>query len=121
MFRVTSLLPKNVESYRQFELLILDDCSPDNTLDVARSFNGPHLKFIRNEKNLGHLKTTTPGRYMWLNSADDRLRNPFVLERYLGIRRQTLTSHDELVGGRCACQRGRLASHFRVNGVLCVV
>jgi glycosyltransferase involved in cell wall biosynthesis len=95
-YKLAHVLPDCVnsilcQSYRQFEVLILDDCSPDNTPDVAPSFNDPRVKSIRNEKNLGHLKNynhgiaMARGRYVWLISADDRLRSPLVLERYLGI------------------------------------
>ncbi|WP_407119859.1 glycosyltransferase family 2 protein [Bradyrhizobium sp. STM 3561] len=79
------------QSYRDFEVLILDDCSPDNTPDVARSFNDPRVKSVRHDKNIGHLKNynygiaMARGRYVWLISADDRLRNDYILERYLGI------------------------------------
>lgn len=43
-YKPAHLLPKCVgselrRSCRDFELLILDDCSPDNTEEVARSFH----------------------------------------------------------------------------------
>ena len=95
-YKLAHLLPECVisilnQSYRQFEVLILDDCSPDNTPKVARSFHDSRVKYVRNEKNLGHLQNynhgiaMARGRYVWLISADDRLRKPFILERYLGI------------------------------------
>jgi O-antigen/teichoic acid export membrane protein/glycosyltransferase involved in cell wall biosynthesis len=85
---LTSILS---QSYRHFEVLILDDCSPDKTAEVARSFHDPRVKYIRNEKNLGHLQNynrgiaMAKGQYIWLISADDRLRTPGILERYLGV------------------------------------
>jgi glycosyltransferase involved in cell wall biosynthesis len=95
-YKLAHLLPECVisilnQSYRRFEVLILDDCSPDNTPKVARSFHDSRVKYVRNEKNLGHLQNynhgiaMARGRYVWLISADDRLRKPFILERYLGI------------------------------------
>lgn len=77
------------QTYRDFEVLIMDDCSPDNTPEVARSFQDPRVKHIRNEPNLGHLKNYNKGiglargEYIWLISADDSLRSPRVLERYV--------------------------------------
>jgi glycosyltransferase involved in cell wall biosynthesis len=79
------------QSYRDFEVLILDDCSPDNTAEVARSFTDPRVKYIRNESNLGHLRNYNKGirigegAFIWQISPDDYLRRPDVLERYLGV------------------------------------
>ena len=95
-YRLAHLLPECVNSilaqtYKDFEVLIMDDCSPDDTPEVARSFNDPRVKHVRNEPNLGHLANynkgieLSQGDYIWLISADDRLRVPYVLERYVEI------------------------------------
>ena len=69
----------------------MDDSSPDNTPEVARSFNDPRVKHIRNDPNLGHLRNynkgigLSSGKYIWLISADDYLRTPYVLQRYLAL------------------------------------
>jgi glycosyltransferase involved in cell wall biosynthesis len=58
---------------------------------VARSFDDPRVRYVRNEPNLGHLRNynkgieLAAGDYVWLVSADDRLRSPLVLERYLRV------------------------------------
>jgi glycosyltransferase involved in cell wall biosynthesis len=69
----------------------MDDCSPDNTPEVAKSFQDPRVRHIRNEPNLGHLRNynkgiaLAQGKYVWLISADDRLRRPYVLARYVEL------------------------------------
>jgi len=79
------------QSYQDFEVLIMDDNSPDNTPEVARSFKDPRVKHVRNEPNLGHLSNYNKGialargEYVWLISADDRLRSAHVLERYVSL------------------------------------
>jgi glycosyltransferase involved in cell wall biosynthesis len=79
------------QSYTDFEVLILDDCSPDNTPEVARSFQDPRVQHVRNETNLGHLRNynkgigLAKGQYIWLISADDRLRRPYVLQQYVEL------------------------------------
>src|SRR5690242_680204 len=95
-YKLAHLLPECVtsilgQSYRRFEVLILDDCSPDNTAEVAGGFHDARIMHVRNERNLGHLQNynhgiaMARGRYVWLISADDKLRTPLILERYLQV------------------------------------
>lgn len=79
------------QTYGDFEVLIMDDCSPDNTTEVAKSFNDKRVKHIRNNPNLGHLHNYNKGinlargKYIWLISADDYLRKSYVLGRYVDL------------------------------------
>lgn len=44
------------QSYQEFEVVIIDDCSSDNTINVVRTFaekSRLQIKLISNEKNLG--------------------------------------------------------------------
>jgi glycosyltransferase involved in cell wall biosynthesis len=95
-YKLAHLLPDCIhsilrQSYADFEVLIMDDCSPDNTPEVARSFNDPRVKHVRNEPNLGHLRNynkgigMAQGEYIWLISADDRLRREYALKRYVEL------------------------------------
>jgi Glycosyl transferase family 2 len=82
------------QTYVDFEILVMDDCSPDDTMAVAASFHDPRVKYIRNEGNIGHLRNynkgiqLSRGKYLWLISADDYLRRPYVLERYVRLMEQ---------------------------------
>jgi len=93
-YKLAHLLPECVESilaqtHRNLEVLIMDDCSPDDTSAVARSFNDARVRHVRNDPNLGHLRnynkgiSLASGDYIWLISADDRLRRPYVVQRYV--------------------------------------
>jgi glycosyltransferase involved in cell wall biosynthesis len=95
-YNLAQFLPECVESilaqgYRDFEVLIMDDCSPDNTAEVALSFRDSRVRHVRNPANLGHLANynrgiaLARGKYVWLISPDDRLRRPYVLERYVRV------------------------------------
>lgn len=43
------------QTYSNFELTILDNCSTDNTQEVCGSFSDPRLKYVRRDANLGGL------------------------------------------------------------------
>jgi glycosyltransferase involved in cell wall biosynthesis len=79
------------QTYTDWEVLIMDDCSPDNTREVASSFRDPRVKYIRNEQNLGLVQNfnkgigLSRGKYVWIISADDYLRRPYSLERYVEL------------------------------------
>lgn len=79
------------QSYTNFEVLIMDDCSPDHTQEVAQSFTDRRVRYVRHEKNLGNIRNynsgigLSRGDYIWLISADDRLRCEYVLDRYVAV------------------------------------
>jgi glycosyltransferase involved in cell wall biosynthesis len=95
-YKLAHLLPQCINSilqqgYENFEILIMDNCSPDSTPEVAASFNDPRVKHIRNETNIGHVRnfnkgiTMARGKYVWLVCADDWLRSPNVLGLYVQL------------------------------------
>jgi glycosyltransferase involved in cell wall biosynthesis len=95
-YKLAHLLTECIDSilgqtYADFEILILDDCSPDNTAEVARSFPDKRVQLHRNETNLGHLRNYNKGialargEYIWLISADDFLCRRDVLEDYMRV------------------------------------
>ncbi len=111
MAKVTVLMPTyNVEKYvreavesvlRQtftdFELLVIDDCSTDGTLEVVRSISDPRIRIERNTKNLGLADNLNRG----LNLIDtelvarmdgDDIAEPFWLEREVEV----LDRHPEI-------------------------
>jgi glycosyltransferase involved in cell wall biosynthesis len=99
-YKLAHLLPECVgsilrQTYGDLEVLVMDDCSPDDTVEVAHSFSDSRVRHVRNDHNLGHLRNYNKGieiargEYIWLISADDYLRRPYVLERYLEVLDQT--------------------------------
>jgi glycosyltransferase involved in cell wall biosynthesis len=98
-YKLAHLLPECVNSilrqtYQDFEILIMDDCSPDATAAVAALFQDTRVRYVRNCPNLGHLRNynkgiaMSRGKYVWLISADDYLRRPYVLEKYVQLMEQ---------------------------------
>ena len=62
-----------------FELIVIDDCSPDDTAAIVQRFNDPRLRYQRNERNLGPLgnwnecQRLARGKYFKLLPHDDLL------------------------------------------------
>lgn len=59
------------------ELVIVDDASPDNTTDVIQDFSDARVRLVRNESNLGYVRTfekailTSRGEFIFLSDQDD--------------------------------------------------
>ncbi|MCK5082134.1 MAG: glycosyltransferase [Candidatus Omnitrophica bacterium] len=74
------------QTFRDFELLIIDDCSTDESLETARSFNDERIVICSNTENLGQVKSLNKGlglargKYVARMDADD-LAFPSWLER----------------------------------------
>ena len=43
------------QTFENFEFIIIDDCSRDNTLEILKSFNDSRLKIIENDENIGEI------------------------------------------------------------------
>ena len=65
------------QTYENWELVIVDDCSNDNTEEVVASFNDKRIKYNRLEKNSGAAVARTTamkmatGNYMAFLDSDD--------------------------------------------------
>lgn len=78
------------QNYRHWEMLIVDDCSPDNTCDVveAKMASDPRIRLLRHTDNGGPAKARNTalaqarGRYIAFLDSDD-LWLPQKLERQL--------------------------------------
>ncbi|HUP89697.1 MAG TPA: glycosyltransferase [Longimicrobiales bacterium] len=49
------------EGAHNFEIVVVDDASTDDSDDVIRAFSDPRIRYIRHEKNQGHGATVTDG------------------------------------------------------------
>ena len=45
------------QSFKNFEFLIIDDCSTDNSYEIMKEFNDQRIKIIKNKKNIGLTKS----------------------------------------------------------------
>ena len=67
-----------------FEIIAVDDCSTDNTLEVLEQFRDSRMTILRHEKNQGHVKTVNEGlgaargTFVARVDPDDRYRPGFL-------------------------------------------
>jgi glycosyltransferase involved in cell wall biosynthesis len=79
------------QSHANLEVLVMDDCSPDHTREVVMTYGDDRVRHVRNDTNLGHLRNynsgigLSRGEYVWLISADDYLRSPILLQKYVHL------------------------------------
>ena len=73
------------QTFTDFEAILIDDCSTDNTLAVAKSFADSRIKIFKNKKNLGAAQSRNigmshaQGEYIYFFDSDDALM-PNALE-----------------------------------------
>ena len=78
------------QTYTNFELLVIDDCSTDDTVSVVRSINDPRIHIIQNEKNVGLAENLNRGlslittEYVARMDGDD-IAEPFWLKKEVAI------------------------------------
>ena len=65
------------QSFPDFELLVVDDCSSDRTVEIVQSFKDARLRLVQNERNLGISNSRNRGnelargRYLAAHDQDD--------------------------------------------------
>lgn len=78
------------QTYHDFELLVIDDCSTDNTVEVVRNIDDPRIHIVQNEKNVGLAENLNRGlshittEYVTRMDGDD-IAEPRWLEREVAI------------------------------------
>ncbi len=85
------------QSYTNFELLIINDGSTDNSLQIIKSYNDARIRLVENEGNLGLIETLNKGlnlaqgEYIARMDADD-ISMPTRLEKQV----EFLDQHQEV-------------------------
>lgn len=78
------------QTYTNFELIIVDDCSPEDITSIVKEFSDPRIHYYRNKKNYGAENLVAnwnsclaycTGEYM-ICMGDDDILPPHSLEEY---------------------------------------
>ena len=78
------------QTYTDWELLVVDDCSTDDTTSIVASFKDKRIHYLRNEHNMGAALSrnkaiqAAKGKYIAFLDADDKWL-PTKLEKQVGF------------------------------------
>lgn len=108
------------QTYQEFEIIVVDNASTDNSVEVIESFNDARIKFIQNKYNIGFApnlqKATMQANNQFINllSADDLMR-PDALKIYaeLIVKQGKRANHTVLMS-----DADILDSHSQVIGII---
>lgn len=87
------------QTYQNFEIIVADNASTDNSVAVVNSFDDPRIRLYENNYNIGfapNLQRATVharGDFIHLLSSDD-LMKPRALEAYIHVIRQVDEPHN---------------------------
>ena len=107
------------QTFKDFELIIVDDCSKDNSARIIKDYakKDKRIKFIQNRHNLGSTKSrnvalkAASGKYIAVLDADD-----VMLPKRLEIQHKFLEKHKNifLVGSSAIVidENGKKIGHF---------
>ena len=100
-YNYAAYLPEAIASvlaqdFRDFELLIIDDCSSDNTAEVVKPFCAAdaRVRFAVNRTNLGMVNNwkqcleQARAPYIKYLFGDDKLAGPYALGKLMGLMRK---------------------------------
>ena len=81
-----AILSVLMQTYQNLELIIIDDCSKDNTSGVVVKFNDVRVKYVKHDKNKGFSATRNTGIKNASGDCvlildDDDLMAPYALEK----------------------------------------
>lgn len=88
-----------MQSFRDFEIVVIDDCSSDDTPEVVAAIADPRIRYFRNETNVGSvhgdrahvrrfLHELMRGQYFAYLCDDDYWLPPHLLERQVALFRE---------------------------------
>lgn len=72
------------QTYKNIEIIVSDNCSPDNTESVVKEFNDPRIRYYRQRENIGPLNNRnfcleqSRGEYFVIVMDDDLIDSDFI-------------------------------------------
>lgn len=72
------------QTYKNIEIIVSDNCSPDNTESIVKEFNDPRIRYCKQKENIGALNNSnfcleqSQGTYFLMLFDDDLIDNDFI-------------------------------------------
>lgn len=116
-FQINSII-EQLDSFD--EVIIVDDCSQDNTVKIIQSLNDPRIKIYQNEINRGHVYSfsraieLTTKNLIFMSDQDDVWKNNRLIlmkEKLLNSSALLLSSNSEFINS------GGIKIDFKIDGV----
>ena len=82
------------QTYTDWELIVIDDCGKDNTIDVVRNFDDPRIRLVHNPCNKGvsytrqHGVEEAKGEWIAVLDSDDAWEAD-KLEKQAALQKET--------------------------------
>ena len=73
------------QTYQNWELIIVDDCSSDNTDEIVAEFTDGRIKYLKNDKNSGAAVSRNralreaKGKWIAFLDSDELISLPFLI------------------------------------------
>ena len=76
------------QKFNDYEIIVINDCSPDNSEDIIKSYSDKKINYIKNDKNkgIGYNRNlgikNAKGKYICFIDSDDYVSNDFLDKMY---------------------------------------
>lgn len=103
------------QTYKNIEILVVNDASTDNTINIIKKFNDKRIRLINNKKNLGLSLSrnvgidNAKGKYLYFVDVDD-----FILEDTIEYLYRLIKKHNVLLS-TCECKQIRKTKYTLKN------
>lgn len=111
------------QTFRDYEIICINDCSPDNSAEVLRNYQSEYpnlIKVYHNEKNMGlgrtreKALTLAKGDYILFIDSDDYVKSDYISSY---IRAIEGNDYDIIIGGYIRDASGKKTTHLPSNSV----
>lgn len=112
-FTLFNLLKQN---YRNFEIVVSDNDSTDNTEEIVKSFHSDRIRYFKNKTNLGGIPNLgkaiehARGKYIFLHGDDDMIISLNALSE---IHKLIIKNHPGFIRANYLCKTDDNKSLFR--------
>lgn len=119
------------QSYSDYEILIIDNNSTDNTVEVVSNIHDPRIRLIRNESNIGLIPNwnkaleNAKGKYIKILPADDLIypdclaKQCAILDKDIEEKISLVSSRRNIINdsGKVLFNRGFSKTEVQVSGI----